>query len=673
VRRLSTLVAVLVVLLLSGAGVALAEPPSRLADRVTDRAGVLTPAAKAEVTAAVNRLKQEKGIDLFVVYVSSFDAAQPEDWANDTARLSQLGRQDVLLAVATDDRAYHVSYDQDFSLSQSVTDSIAANDVEPRLSAGDWAGAAVGLADGIRGGGGSGSGGVGTGVLVLGGVVIVGGGAYLLRRRRKDREKAAVPAPADATVPAPDEFSGVSTGDLSYQGSQALIDVDDAVRTSEQELAAARAHFGDEAVAGFAAALEQSRAEMLHGFTLRQQLDDDIPEDEPTKRAMLAEIIRSCTAADQRLDAQAAAFDQLRNLEATAPEYLAGLATRLDAANARVPQVDAAGAALRTRYAAAALEPVAGNLDQARKLLTVAADEVQAARDELAEAVPTPEEPNAGRSAAVMSGRAAEDAITQAGTLLDGIGRLEGELVAATEKIAAARAETEQDLAEARTLLSSGDAGGLAALIARAEAALVSAAEAERATPPDPLAALRLVDEADKALDRGLAEARDAQARNTRARAALEQTLLTARSAVSAADDFIATRRGAVGTEARTRLAEAQRHLAQAQAGGDPTIALGEAQAADGLARQALQVAQNDVSRWSGPTSGGHGGRGGSSLGVDLGSLVLGGILSGGLSGGRSGDYGGGGFSGGFGGGGRSPGSFGGSGTRGRRGGGGRF
>lgn len=337
------------------------------------------------------------------------------------------------------------------------------------------------------------------------------------------------------------------------------------MRTSEQELAAARAHFGEEAVAGCGA----------------------------------------CRSADERLDAQAAAFDTLRDLEATTPEYLTGLGTRLDAVTARVPQVDAALAALRIRYAASALEGVAGNLDKARQLLGVAGTELQAARDELAKAVPTPTEPNAGRSSAVVSGRAAEDAISHAETLLDGVGRLDGELVAAGEKIVAARAETDQDLAEARTLPGS----DLAALVARAEAALVARAEAEHATPPDPLTALRLIDEADDALDRGLAGERDAQAQLKRATAALEQTLLTARSAVGAADDFITTRRGAVGSEARTRLAEARRHLAQAQAGGDLAAAIGEAQAADSMAQQALRLAQSDVQRWSGPSGGATGWR----------------------------------------------------------------
>ena len=117
------------------------------------------------------------------------------------------------------------------------------------------------------------------------------------------------------------------------------------------------------------------------------------------------------------------------------------------------------------------------------------------------------------------------------------------------------------------------------------------------------------------------------------------------------------------GDPARTRLAEANRRLALATSGGDPAVALREAQQADNQAQEALRLARDDVSNWSAPSSS----PGGSSLGVDLGSLILGGILSGATGGGRRR---GGGFGGG---GGRSPGSFGGSSSRGRRGGGGRF
>jgi hypothetical protein len=175
--------------------------------------------------------------------------------------------------------------------------------------------------------------------------------------------------------------------------------------------------------------------------------------------------------------------------------------------------------------------------------------------------------------------------------------------------------------------------------------------------------------------------ARDAQTQIRRAAAALDQAVLTARSTIAAAGDFIATRRGAVGPEARTRLAEAERHLDVAvdQGRDDPVGALREAHQAVTLAQQALDRAQDDVTRWSGGGYGGGyggpggfggggygGGYGGGRGGVDLGSLVLGGIL---LGGGRGGGFGGG--SGGFGGGRRSGGgSFGGSG---RRTGGGRF
>ena len=632
-RRLSVLIGVLAVLVL-GTGSAVADPPTRLADRVTDQAGVLTPAEVTQVQDAVEQLRTENNVDLFVVFVESFDGADGQDWADETARRSQLGAEDALLAVAVADRAYGVSIPDGFPVDESRVDEIRTEDVEPRLSAEAWAGAAIAMADGLRSGSGSG---FGLGLAVLGGAAVVGAGAYVLHRRRRRTTE----APPDREAQ-PDEFAGVSTADLAYRASAALIEVDDAVRTSEQELAAARAHFGADAVAAFAAALEQSRAEMLRAFTLRQQLDDDQPEDERATRALHAEIIRIATAADDRLDEQVEAFDALRGLEARAPEYVAELRTRLDGGRARLPQADAAWAALRSRYAATALEPVAGDLDQARELLAAADAELVEAQESLA----------GGAAAVVVAGRAAEDAITQAETLLDGIGRRESELADAAEQVPAARAEVDLDLAEARAL--PGDA--IAPVVARAEAALSAADQAATGPQPDPIAALRLLGDAGTALDQGIADARAAAERQRKAAAALEQAVLTARSSVAAAEDFVATRRGAIGARARTRLAEARRHLEQA-GGADPVTGLREAQQADALAQEALQLAQADVSGWARPgaTSG---------TGADLAGLILGGILSGATSSYRGHRRGGGGF---------SPGSFGGSSSRGRRGGGGRF
>ena len=436
------------------------------------------------------------------------------------------------------------------------------------------------------------------------------------------------------------------------------------MRTSEQELSAARAHFGEEAVAEFTAALEQSRADMVAAFEIRQQLDDEVPEDEPTKRSMYAEIIRTCRAADDRLDAQVEAFDRLRDLEAKAPAV--HRRARHPAGRGQRP-APAGRAGAGRRCAAATPTP------RWRRWPTtwsrpggcsgVAGTEVADARADLTAR---------GPAAAVVSGRAAEDAITQAETMLDGDPAAGGR--------ADRRGRADPGVA-GRADPGPGRGADHGRVHRRARwpgpRRRWPRPSRPRARPrPDPIGALRLLDEAGTALEQGLEQARADQDRARKAAAALEQALLTARSAVAAAEDFITTRRGAIGTEARTRLAEAQRHLQLAgrrRPGGRaaarpsrptrwPSRRCGGAVRCGPLAGRRRRVAA------------------GGGLGVDLGSLVLGGILSGAFGGEyrRGGGYGGG-YSRRLGRrlrvavGGRSPGSFGGSSTRGRRGGGGRF
>jgi hypothetical protein len=675
-RRVAAVGVLVVGLLLGAGGIALADAPLRVSGQLTDRAGVLG-ANTAEVQAAQDRLSSQTDLRLYVVYVRSFSGQYGQEWADRTAQLSQLGRRDALLAVAVDDRAYGISLDDGFPLSDAAVTAIENRDVRPRLAAGDYAGAAVALADGLRtaaaggsgtgatngsgGGAAGGSGGVPVGLLV-GGVAVLGGGAYLMTRRRRGRSAreaepgTPVPQPAPtAAPPTPDPAPGETTADLAYRASAALIALDDALQTSENELELARGRFGDEAVTEFRAAVDRSHADLVEAFALRQRIDDEKPDD-PTQRDLLGKILALCGAADERLDAESVAFDRLRDLEQNAAQVIAGLRPELDAITARIPEVTAAVESLRTRYSASALESVADNVAQTTARLDVAHREIDEANTELA----------AGqRPAAAVSARAAEEAIAQARTLLDAVGRLGDELAQAGNRLVEARAETEADLAEARLL----PGPELAAAAARAQAAL-TAAERDAAPGGDPLAALRRLDEADAALDRALAAAQEAQVAGERAAAQLDRALLAARSGIAAASDFISTRRGAVGSDARTRLAEAQRHLdtAAGLARTAPVDALREAQQADGLAQEALQLARADVQRWTPPPGGGRGG------GIDLGSLVLGGILLGGRGGGGygGGGHGGGGYGRGRGGG-FSPGSFGGSGTRGRRGGGGRF
>ncbi|MGV0800244.1 TPM domain-containing protein, partial [Mycolicibacterium elephantis] len=150
---------------------------------------------------------------------------------------------------------------------------------------------------------------------------------------------------------------------------------------------------------------------------------------------------------------------------------------------------------------------------------------------------------------------------------------------------------------------------------------------------------------------------------------ALEEALFTARSRVRSVSDFIDTRRGTIGPEARTRLAEAVRQIgaAEAKRSTDPAEAIAHANGAAMLAAQAQALANADVeqARRSYMGGGPYGG-GGGNMGAVIGGILIGNMLGGAMRGGF------GGFGGGFGGGGFSPGSFGGSGG-GFSGGGGRF
>lgn len=653
-RRLSVVLAVAGAVVLTGPA-ALAEPPVAVSGQLDDRVGVV--ADESGTDAAVTELESEDDVQLFAVFVESFDGADSGLWAQETAQLSGLGSGDALLAVAVEGE-YGYWVPEGFPLSDAEIRDVLVSQVEPEFRQDDWGGGveafARGLGDEIGGSSGGGSSGAGT-AAVVGGLVLLGGGAYAVSRVRRRRREAA--GPPVRRLERPDPHAGVPTEQLQAQASTALLELDEAVKTSQLDLDFARLQYGEEAVAGFTAALAQSRQELTRAFTLRQQLDDEIPEDEPTTRAMLAEMLQLTAAADARLDEQAEAFDQLRDLEKNAPQALEALGPRITALHGRLPADAQRMAELQRRYAPAAIAPVEDNLEQARARLAAAESEVGEARAAL---------DGGAAGAAVGSIRAAEDAVVQTGQLLDAIGRLASDLEAAAQRIPAVRAETEQDLAEARALVAAGDESGLRPQVARAEAGLAAAEEAMTTgggSLPDPFTALRRLEEADIALEQALSVARDAQTRARRAAAALDPALLNARSAIAAAGDFISTRRGAVGPEARTRLAEAQRHLdAATQLGGsEPVTALREAQQAEALATQALQRAQSDVSTWnSGFGGGGYGGGGfgggfagpGYGRGPDLGSLVLGGILLGGGGGGR-----------------RYGGSFGGSGRRG----GGRF
>ncbi|MFE2290372.1 TPM domain-containing protein [Streptomyces sp. NPDC059452] len=687
-------------LALPGAATARADDPVELSrdGQITDRVGALQDRANA-VEDALDRLYAERRIQLFVVYVRDFSGRSGQAWSDETADRNGLGQDDVLLSVATRARQYAYSVDADSRLTDEQLREVASTAIEPALRENDWAGAAIGAADGYvsvlagrpvttpaitpgpadPGTGASGPSGAGDFILPV--AVVGGAGAlavYAYTRRKRRSTTRTTPAATGWGRPPEAEDAPVPLEELDARAKQVLVDTDDAVRTSEEELGFATAQFGEEAAKPFTEAVARAKDELTRSFRLRQQLDDAFPEDDPTRRRMLEEIISRCTAADEGLDTVAADFDRLRALERNAPEALAAVEATFRTLTGRVSAAEATVAGMRERYGDGVGAPVAGDVEQAKDRLVFATSALDRARQAV-------DATDHARAAVYI--RAAEGAVGQAGTLIDAVDRRSAELGEAAGKLPGALTETETDLADARGLLEGTAPGAstadLRGRIARAEAVLTTVREAMAAGPYDPVDALRRVEEADAALDEALAGAREREEGGRRARSLLDQAMLTARSAIGAAADYITTSRGAVGAEARTRLAEAQRRWERARQlsdGDDAQGALAEAQQADALARQALSLAEQDVRSFRGPRGPGGGMRGG---GGGMGGAVLGGIILGGLFGGGGGGGGGGrggGFGGGLGGGGgrsggfgAGPGSFGGGGTRGRRGGGGRF
>ncbi len=640
-----------------GAAPAHAVPPlSDVEGDVTDQVGVLEGRAD-EVQEALDRLAAETQYQLFVVYVESFDGVDGVEWANATANNADLGRDDLLLAVATEDRVYGLSVDHGIGLTDAELDRVQDAAVDA-LRADDWAGAAVAAADatvdvagGSGGLGGVGGDGVPTGALLgVGAVALagIGGYAWYYSRRRTARAGTAVGSGRHAGPGAPgqDPLESLSTADLDRRAGSALVSIDDAIKTSEQELGFAQAEFGLEATQEFQAALEQAKQDVARAFRIRQELDDELPETEPQRRQMLVELLRLCDGAADALDAQTTAFDNLRRLQARAPQVLDETEQRAAEIADRIEVARQTLAGLRATYPASALESVATNPEQAVALV----ENARAAVTEGRAAIQRRKKP-----LAVAHARAAQNALGQAVTLLDAVASAGTDLAEAGPRLDKGIASVTQDISDAGRLAP--DDPAVSAARAEAEAAVARARHARDGG--DPIAALARLTAAEAALDNALAPARQKAETDARAAALLRETLARVDAQVRATNDYVATRRGAVGPQARTRLAEAARLADEARAlqTQDPTAALERAQQAERYATQASHLAQQDTSGWGMQQQGGPGGNVG---GMVLGGILLDSILRGGGGYGGTGGFGGGGFGGSRGGSRRSGGGLGG-------------
>ncbi len=645
---------------------ALAEDPVAIpsGQNIVDSGNVLG-SRKGEVQDAIQKLLKDHKYNLYVVTAKTFEnPSDPKGWAQAVATKKGMGKADVILTMS-DDGKYYFS-PSSASAVYPKTSTITQNAIVPNLGGGNrnFAQAAIDTAAAVgdAAGGGSGSvssgAGAGSAVLVGAGVVAAGGaGAYLyFRNRRKKAAQGAGTGTGQQDVE-PDPLAGLTVEELRRKSGSLLIEADDAIKSSEQELGFAQAQYGDSAVGNFTKALQEAKTHMSESFKLQQQLDDHIPDTEEQQRAWLGEIIRRSEAALSSLQEQKADFDSLRELEKNAPQALATVGAGAKEAEAKIASAEKSLTELRAKYAESALAQVADNISQAKDRLAFVQNASVTAQEKL----------GAGESSlAAVAVRAAEESLHQTNVLIDAITKVAGHLDEARSSLESAVVDTSQDLAQARAMIQSGEHRELAGPVAAVEAALARVKAEIQGGKIDPIATLERVETAHQSLDSSLAGIRDKQEQARRAQASLQQSIMSAQAQISATSDYITARRGGVGTEARTRLAEAQRNLdyALSISRTDPVTALQYAQQAHNLAAQAAQQAQSDVDQFGGHANQGYGRGGmfGGGGGGGLGGAILGGILinsilhgggGGGWGGGDSGGgWGGGGDSGGWGGGG---------------------
>ena len=642
---------------------ATAQDLPRLQGSVTDLVDAVSDDERGRIEDAAEQLRADEDVQLFVLYEDTTGDLAIDEYAAEVALENGLGVSDMLYVVALDDRTHSVWISDDLLERIDVeAQDRALLEAEGNLADGDFAGAPVG---GRR-----------------------SGPRHAVGRRAAASARSCSCWRSWGSAWAPDVLfsrrrtqAGVER-DLEAREAEArslLLETDEILRNATQELGYVEALYGPAEVQPYAAAIEQARGELNRAFEVQQRLDDSEPEDASSRDGMLTQVKEHADRARTLLQEQQGRIRELQDLERDAPRLLDELESRLPVLEARLPEVQRARDALEATYVPTDWEAVRGDRTEAQKRITAARQSIVEARERLAA--------NASGEAAV-SVRQAAQAVAEASTLMDAVENAARELAAARARIDPELTEAARDIAAAQDALASQPSTEGDARLAEAVTQLEEARRTATATPLDVLGTLKRIAAAESIADELVAGVREAEEAVRRHAAMLEGAIASARAKVEIARDYVATRRHGVGSTARVRAAEAERHLEAAMTlrDSDPQAALGEARRAEQLAEEARQLASRDFDGWdqrpSIPSEGG---------GIDMGGLILGSILGdlfsgsgggpgwggspwGGSGGGggapmpRFPDLGGGGRSGGFGGG-RS-GGFGRSGGSGRTGGG---
>jgi len=647
VRSVAVFMAMLISALVVAPSAA-AQPPSRLSTYITDDAGALNGSGRAAIESATGKLYSDRRVQLWVVFVDDFSGQPAVSWAQSTRAASDLGDFDAVLAVATVDHSYaFLVPNRVKTINAGQVDDLRRNQIEPALRRGDWSGAAVAAANGLD----RGKEPTNAAPLLIGlGVIVVAVVAlYVVMRYRHRRRRAAELAAAkrvDATNP--DALAELSLGALDDLSRWKVVDVDNAVRTSANELALTIEEFGEQRTQPFSSAVDNAKAALAQAFNVRQQLDDAIPETREQRRELLTEVIVAAARADTELESQREAFEEMRDLVVNAPMRLDALTQQIVDLTARIDPAEQRMSELHNEFDSAALNSVTTNVTTAKDRRSFADQNLSRARDVAAKPV------SGEQSALVDALRAAESALGQARSLLDAVDSAANDIRHAVATLPSLTADLHAGIGHADATLQDGQktkTPHLRDLASARDAAGRALDTARTSGSADPLGSFTALTRANAELNRLLATVSEEQATAERLNRTLEQALFTAQSRVHAVSEYIDNRRGSIGPEARTRLAEANRQLDAAQDKRSSAVseAITYANNAVKLAAQAQSLADDDVQSAQRAYTGRYGG--GNNMGAMMGGIIIGDMLGGGMRGGF-----GGGFDGGWG-----PTSFGGS------------
>lgn len=626
-----------------------AADPLTVENQLEDTKQILTPAQADTINAEIDKVR-DSGVNLYVVLVDNFDGSRSADqWCIDTGEKSKLASNAVIFAIAGTERSYAICSGPDSNVAQGTL-TAAANSAAQAMRGKEVSGPVLtqavtrlgerltdnaGQAQPAPGGENKNNGphpadpGGGYSssnafklvpfLLLIGATFFA---LFVVRQARKRRPN--YPNELAQTTPASD------LEQLRSQASVALMHTEDAVHAAGDDLAFARAQFGQIATEAFAQAHREADQLVGRAFELQSQLETSAAQ--PAQQQQVAqEILQLCDQARQLLDSHGEEFTRLRNVEANAPAAINDLRERVREARQLIERTRSEIEGLKLTFSSTSLRSILDNPQSASQLLDAAESNLDAAQSAL----------DTDRAEATHRIGIAQRAFGQAMVHIEEVMSASNDLAKSDERLAQAIGSISSDIKDVDRLASRDRAFG--PLVEDAEAAISYAHQARRGQG-DPLEALSKLRTAEDALDTALAPLREASERKNRHLERLRTDFELTDDALRRAKAFLATHRGVASEAARQffRRAEEQRQEAHGIYQTDAAGAIELLRVAKLNAEKAISVADDDSRR--GRQAYQQEGTGS----IDPWSLVLGGILLGDRGGHSRGNWNAGGFGGGF-------------------------